>query len=179
MADTPDQPIERKVFHSRFELDQVALNAEEDSYQPLPVIRKVDPAMVQRNYEEVKKDVQNIVYTELQRMMNDPQLEGLVVRKEGQSFCRPLIPIRTIENRCFRLEFHRTLLFLIIANHKIMGKFTTKTAQNGQFYFNLKAGNGEIILTSEMYTTRSARDNGIESLERMHRRMNAMRKNGF
>jgi len=31
------------------------------------------------------------------------------------------------------------------------GKFELKNAKNGQFMFNLKAGNGEIILISEMY----------------------------
>lgn len=34
------------------------------------------------------------------------------------------------------------------------------------FHFNLKAGNGEIILTSEMYTSRSGALNGIESCKK-------------
>jgi len=46
------------------------------------------------------------------------------------------------------------------------GKFVLTTAKNGQFMFNLKAGNGEIILTSEMYTTKSAAQNGIESVQK-------------
>ena len=29
------------------------------------------------------------------------------------------------------------------------GKFELKTAKDGQFMFNLKAGNGQVILTSE------------------------------
>ena len=45
-----------------------------------------------------------------------------------------------------------------------MGKFVKKTAKNGQFYFNLKADNGQVILSSEMYTGTSGRDNGIESV---------------
>jgi len=45
-----------------------------------------------------------------------------------------------------------------------MGKFTIHTGINGQFYFNLKAGNGQIILKSEGYTTRAACDNGIASV---------------
>jgi len=32
--------------------------------------------------------------------------------------------------------------------------------------FNLKAGNGEIILTSEMYTTKGGAENGIESVKK-------------
>lgn len=46
-----------------------------------------------------------------------------------------------------------------------MGKFVIKTASNGQYYFNLKAGNGQTILASEMYTTKAACTNGIESVK--------------
>jgi uncharacterized protein len=34
-----------------------------------------------------------------------------------------------------------------------------------QFMFNLKAGNGEVILTSERYTTKSGAQNGISSVQ--------------
>lgn len=47
-----------------------------------------------------------------------------------------------------------------------MGKFEIKTAKDGQNYFNLKAGNGEIILSSEMYTTMKACENGIASVKK-------------
>lgn len=39
-----------------------------------------------------------------------------------------------------------------------------KHSSDGQFMFNLKAGNGEIILTSERYTTKAAAENGIASV---------------
>ncbi len=44
-------------------------------------------------------------------------------------------------------------------------KFDRKTSSNGKFYFNLKATNGQIIGTSEMYESESSRDNGIESVK--------------
>lgn len=44
-------------------------------------------------------------------------------------------------------------------------KFDRKTSTNGKPYFNLKATNGQIIGTSEMYESVSARDNGIESVK--------------
>src|SRR5512141_1505948 len=44
------------------------------------------------------------------------------------------------------------------------GKFEVKTTANGQFMFNLQAGNGEIILSSEMYKTKAACLNGVESV---------------
>ena len=46
-----------------------------------------------------------------------------------------------------------------------MGKFEIKTVKTG-IKFNLKAGNGEIIATSEIYTSESACNNGIESVRK-------------
>lgn len=46
-----------------------------------------------------------------------------------------------------------------------MGKFVMKKTSTG-VKFNLKAGNGEIIATSEIYTTEAACRNGIESVKR-------------
>ena len=46
------------------------------------------------------------------------------------------------------------------------GKFEIKKAKNGQFHFNLKASNGEIILTSEMYKAKRSAKNGIESVKK-------------
>ncbi|MDI6034198.1 YegP family protein [Flavobacterium sp. LB2P84] len=50
-------------------------------------------------------------------------------------------------------------------NAKDDSKFDRKTAVNGKAYFNLKATNGQIIGTSEMYETVASRDNGIESVK--------------
>lgn len=44
-----------------------------------------------------------------------------------------------------------------------MGKFVIKQAKTGPM-FNLKAGNGEIIATSEIYSSKSACTAGIESV---------------
>lgn len=46
-----------------------------------------------------------------------------------------------------------------------MGKFIIKTTATG-FKFDLKAANGQIILTSEVYTTKAACINGIESVKK-------------
>jgi uncharacterized protein YegP (UPF0339 family) len=47
-----------------------------------------------------------------------------------------------------------------------MGKFVITTRKNGEFQFNLKAGNGQTILASEGYSTKSACENGIESVRK-------------
>ena len=44
------------------------------------------------------------------------------------------------------------------------GAFELKQTNDGQFMFNLKAGNGEIILTSQSYETKAAADEGIASV---------------
>ena len=46
-----------------------------------------------------------------------------------------------------------------------MGKFLVKQTKSG-FKFDLKAGNGETIATSEVYTTEAACMNGVESVRK-------------
>ncbi len=46
-----------------------------------------------------------------------------------------------------------------------MGKFVIKDAKGGVM-FNLKAGNNEIILTSEIYNSMASCKNGIESVRK-------------
>ncbi len=43
------------------------------------------------------------------------------------------------------------------------GKFEITQSKNGKFLFNLKAGNGQVILTSQMYETKTSATQGIES----------------
>ncbi len=47
-----------------------------------------------------------------------------------------------------------------------MGKFEIKKRKNGEFQFNLKAGNGQVILSSEGYTTKENCKKGIESVKK-------------
>lgn len=47
-----------------------------------------------------------------------------------------------------------------------MGKFEIKKRKDGEFQFNLKASNGQIILSSEGYTAKDSCLNGINSVKR-------------
>ena len=47
-----------------------------------------------------------------------------------------------------------------------MGKFEITTRKNGEYQFNLKAGNGQVILTSEGYSSKSGCENGIDSVRK-------------
>lgn len=46
-----------------------------------------------------------------------------------------------------------------------MGWYELKLSSADQHYFVLKAGNGEVILTSEMYNSRASAENGIASVQ--------------
>jgi uncharacterized protein len=46
------------------------------------------------------------------------------------------------------------------------GKFEVKTAKSGQTHFNLLAGNGQVILQSEMYESKASALNGIASIQK-------------
>ena len=46
------------------------------------------------------------------------------------------------------------------------GKFELKKNPSGQFMFNLRAGNNQIILTSELYREKGSAQNGIESVKK-------------
>lgn len=47
-----------------------------------------------------------------------------------------------------------------------MSKFIISKRANGEFQFNLAAGNGQTILTSEGYSAKSSCENGIESVRK-------------
>ena len=45
------------------------------------------------------------------------------------------------------------------------GWFELSQSSTGQYHFNLKAGNGEIILRSEQYQGKASAENGIASVQ--------------
>ena len=46
------------------------------------------------------------------------------------------------------------------------GKFELKKFKNDKYFFSLLAGNGQIILSSEMYESKASAVNGIESVKK-------------
>jgi TusA-related sulfurtransferase len=81
VADDPDCKIDLKTFHCEILNNHEALKKEQDAYKDIQVIRKLDNTMVQRNYLQIKQDVQDIIQSEMERLLNDPGLTHLVVRK--------------------------------------------------------------------------------------------------
>lgn len=81
VADDPGCKIELKAFHCEIVNDHQALKQEQDGYKDMEPVRKLDAGTVQRNYLQIKQDVQDIIESEMERMLNDPGLECLVVGK--------------------------------------------------------------------------------------------------
>ncbi|MGV8094909.1 MAG: conjugal transfer protein MobC [Mangrovibacterium sp.] len=81
VADDPDNKIDLKAFYCEIINDHEALKREEENYKNIEVIRKLDNNMVQRNYLQIKQDIQDIIQSEIERLLNDPGLSHLVVRK--------------------------------------------------------------------------------------------------
>jgi uncharacterized protein YegP (UPF0339 family) len=63
-----------------------------------------------------------------------------------------------------RLLIIGTDKFTFAQGVRMSGWFELSKSNDGQFRFVLKAGNAETILTSELYTTKSAAENGIASV---------------
>ncbi|UAB86428.1 YWFCY domain-containing protein [Zunongwangia sp. SCSIO 43204] len=81
VADNPDCKIYLKAFHCEIINDHDSLKREEENYRDIEVIRKLDSGMVQRNYFQIKQDIQDIIQSEMERLLNEPGLSHLVVRK--------------------------------------------------------------------------------------------------
>ena len=81
VADDPNQKIALKAFHCILQNDHSAIAKEQESFKQLPIIKQVNNSIIQRNYLQIKQEVEDLVNVEIDRMMNDPILAGLMVMK--------------------------------------------------------------------------------------------------
>ncbi|WP_342084387.1 conjugal transfer protein MobC [Dyadobacter sp. OTU695] len=80
-ADNPDQPLDLKTFHCTLVNDHQALQRQQASQKPLPVVRQVNPDVIQANYRQIKEDVETIIFSEMERMLSDPELAHLIISR--------------------------------------------------------------------------------------------------
>ncbi|MBS7234110.1 type IV secretory system conjugative DNA transfer family protein [Flavobacterium psychroterrae] len=81
VADDPDCKIRLKTFHCEILNDHEALAKEEQGYAAIPAVRRLDNGMIQKNYLQIKREVQDIIHSEMERLLSDPSQEGLIIRK--------------------------------------------------------------------------------------------------
>ena len=82
VADNPDQKIELKAFHCQVLNDHEALKKEQADYKEIPVFKKLDNAMIQHNYFRIKQDIQDIVESQLELLLNDPSMKQLINKRD-------------------------------------------------------------------------------------------------
>ncbi|MEB2782817.1 conjugal transfer protein MobC [Algoriphagus sp. C2-6-M1] len=80
VADTPDQKIALKAFHAEIINDHKALKREEESYRPIPKVREITQEEVEENYRSIKREVEEIIRMEMERVFDTPELGHLIIR---------------------------------------------------------------------------------------------------
>jgi TusA-related sulfurtransferase/uncharacterized membrane protein YgdD (TMEM256/DUF423 family) len=80
VADDPTNKIELKSFCCEVMNDHEALKKEHAGFKSLPVVANIDNTVVNENYLKIKKDIAGLIETELERMLNTPELECLLVK---------------------------------------------------------------------------------------------------
>lgn len=86
VSDNFDERIEQKIFHAEIVVDNEKVASETKAYQKIPEIlsfidQKGEDKMkqeIESNYRQIKKDIVQIIETELERIKNDPDLQHLV-----------------------------------------------------------------------------------------------------
>ncbi|MNL07562.1 TraM recognition site of TraD and TraG [compost metagenome] len=81
-ADNPDCRIELKTFHCEIINDHEKIKKETASYKEIPIIRTIDNVIVQKNYLQIKIEIQEIIHSEMERIIKNPALSSLVLKKE-------------------------------------------------------------------------------------------------
>ena len=87
VADNPDQIINLKSFHCKILNDHQALENESDAYKKIPEVSKVDNAIIQRNYQQIKQDVEDLIESQMQQILSDPEKKAWWLRNRRTTFC--------------------------------------------------------------------------------------------
>jgi hypothetical protein len=81
VADNPDQKIELKTFCAEILNNHDTLSQEQAMYKSLPQLSNVSQQEILGNYLQVKKDIQSIIQNEMERILDTPELEDLIIKK--------------------------------------------------------------------------------------------------
>ena len=90
VSDNFDERIEQKIFHCEIVVDNARISPETKAYQKIPeIVSFLDEngndtmqADIDRNYKQIKADVENIVKSEKHRIENDEDLKHLIKDKD-------------------------------------------------------------------------------------------------
>ncbi|RKT01808.1 conjugal transfer protein MobC [Chryseobacterium defluvii] len=85
VTDNFDERIEQKIFHSEIVIDTAKVSDEAKNYYKIPEIVSFKNSIgndcmkeiIEDNYKKIKKDIEYIVKSEMERIKNDPELNHL------------------------------------------------------------------------------------------------------
>lgn len=91
VSDNFDERIEQKIFHAQIIIDNDAVSKEVKQYKKIPEIvnfmndegKDIMQEQIQKNYDRIKLEVNQIIEDELDRITNDPELQHLI-KKDGE-----------------------------------------------------------------------------------------------
>jgi hypothetical protein len=86
VSDNFDERIDKKIFHAEIVVDNAAVARETKNYKKIPEIvdfkdKDGNDTMqqeIERNYNQIKTDVKQVVADELKRIAEDPALQHLI-----------------------------------------------------------------------------------------------------
>jgi len=62
-------------------LDLPALTREKKGFSPVPIVNDIKGATIQRNFLQIKQDIEDLKISELERIRDDPNLARFIVAK--------------------------------------------------------------------------------------------------
>jgi hypothetical protein len=77
VADDPTNKIKLKTFHCEILNNHTQLTTESNSYKSLPMVMEVTSKMVIQNFRRVKTEIQELIETEIERILNTPGLNTI------------------------------------------------------------------------------------------------------
>lgn len=78
VADNPDTIIKLKSFHCEIN-NNANMTKYKEEIQTYPDTCKILPLMITRNYLKIKKDISELIETELNRLLNTPEQENMIL----------------------------------------------------------------------------------------------------
>jgi len=81
IADDPGTKIDLNTFHCSILNDHEGLKKEQQEYEPIPVVRQINSSIIQKNYLQIKQEIEDIVDTEMENLKADPS-RGDILKKE-------------------------------------------------------------------------------------------------
>lgn len=82
VADDPDCRIDLKTFHCSIINDHSSIKRDEENYKEIEKVRTIDNHIVQRNYDQIRQDIQQIIDSEMENLLADPAKAHLIIQKK-------------------------------------------------------------------------------------------------